>query len=223
MNPYGNNGFNRINQQQRQADPRYQQQQYQRQVNPQQQAYAQSGYQQPYQQRQAYAQPGYQQPGQQYVDPRFQQPVADPRFQQPMYQQPVMDPRFQQPMMDPRFQQPMQQPYGQPYRTTVAQQQNSFGRMNNPMQQQQAFNQIGEKTISSAVEDVEINSNPQTQRQQPTINQPVKNEIRCQDLSPADGHEFPPYYDKDTERLEKVIDESTCTYVWKIVKGAGNE
>ena len=219
MNPYGNNGFNRINQTQRQPDPRYQQQ-YQRQINPQ-QPYAQTTYQQPYQQRQVYVQPGYQQPTQQYIDPRFQQPVMDPRFQQPMYQQPTMDPRFQQPMMDPRFQQPMQQPYGQPYRSTVAQQQNSFGRMNNPMQQQ-AFNQIGEKTISSAVEDVEINNSPQTQ-QQPTINQPVKNEVKCQDLSPADGHEFPPYYDKDTEKIEKVVDRNTCTYTWKIVKGGDNE
>jgi len=218
MNPYGNNGFNRINQTQRQPDPRYQQQQqqYQRQINPQ-QPYTQTTYQQPYQQRQAYAQPGYQQPTQQYIDPRFQQPMMDPRFQQPMYQQPVMDPRFQQPMMDPRF----QQPYNQPYRTTMVQQQTSFGRINNPIQQHQPYNQIAEKTISSAVEDVEINNN--TQVQQTTVSQPVKNEVRCQDLSPADGHEFPPYYDKDTEKLEKVVDRNTCTYTWKIVKGGDNE
>jgi len=214
MNPYGNSGFNRINQQQRQVDPRYQQQQQQ-------------------QQNQRQVDPRFQQ---QYVDPRFQQQYIDPRFQQAGYQQPITDPRFQQPVMDPRFQQagyqqqyvdprfqqPMQQSYGQPYGSTVAQQQNSFGRMDNPMQQQNSFNQIGERTISAAVEDVEINSNPQTQ-QQPTINQPVKNEVRCQDLSPADGHEFPPYYDKDTERLKKVVDENTCTYIWKIVKGANNE
>ena len=192
MNPYGNNGFNRINQTQRQPDPRYQQQ-YQRQINPQ-QPYAQTTYQQPYQQRQVYVQPGYQQPTQQYIDPRFQQPVMDPRFQQP---------------------------YNQPYRTTMVQQQTSFGRMNNPMQQHQPYNQIAEKTISSAVEDVVLNNNSQIQ--QSTVSQPVKNEVKCQDLSPADGHEFPPYYDKDTEKIEKVVDRNTCTYTWKIVKGGDNE
>ena len=198
MNPYGNNGFNKINQQHKQT-------------------YAQTIYQQ------LMADPRYQQL---MADPRLQQLIMDPRFQQlvmdPRFQQLITNLKFQQPMMNSMSQQTMQPMYGQPYKNTMAQQQNSFGRMNNPMQQQNSFNQIGERTISAAIEDVVVNNNPQSQTYRTTNTTPIKKEVRCQDLSPADGHEFPPYYDKDTERLEKVIDRNTCTYTWKIVKGGSN-
>ena len=218
MNPYGNNGFARLNQQQRQPNPQQQRP-----------AYGQP-YGQPYQQGQPYAQPGFQQPmQQQYTDPRFQQQqYVDPRFQQQM-QQPYGQPMYQRPI-DPRFQQPIQQPFGQPYgqpgyqqpyRATMGQQQAVFGRTNTPQQYQQSLDAGAEKTFSSMVEDVKItpvNQNPIQTTQNTQQTQIVKKPV-CEYLSPADGHEFPPYYDKDTEKLEKVIDEKTCTYTWKIVKG----
>ena len=46
----------------------------------------------------------------------------------------------------------------------------------------------------------------------------VSTKPKCENLVPEDGHEFPPYYDPDNERIEKVINEKTCTYAWKLIR-----
>lgn len=207
-NPYGNNGFNRLNQQQ-QRQPGYGQPQ-------QPQGYGQPTYGQP----QGFGQPqGYGQPA---MDPRVaqqqqmmqQQMIQQQMMQQQMmqrqpqgYGQPVMDPRVaQQQMMQrqPAYGQP--QGFGQPaYGQPGYGQPQGFGQPQTP----------STAPISSMIDNVTPNlNNNQTQKEvrvEPT--KPV-----CDNLSPADGSEFAPYYDKSTEKLVKVINEETCTYTWKIEK-----
>jgi hypothetical protein len=214
-NPYGNNGFNRLNpsQQQRTANP-----------SPNLGHQQQPGYQQPgYQQPAGYQQPGY--------NPRFQQPM-DPRFmQQQMYQQP-MDPRFmQQPMyqqpMDPRFQQQMyQQPmYNRPnnfYSSAAPMQNTSYGQPLNPNPGYGApvtpnTGRVFSGTVTNSPKpntnvNTNLNSNANISNQQP-----VKEETGCKNVAAADGHEFSPYYDPDTEKLKQIVDND-CNYTWKIDK-----
>jgi len=220
MNPYGNNGFNRINQQRQQqpqqqqyVDPRF------RQMNP--------GFGQP-QMQQGYNQPGYGQPAynqmQQPMDPRFQRPM-----QQPMYQQPV-DPRFnqmqqmQQGFGQPAFnqmQQPMyQQPMRQGYVPSMGQQQTTFGQLPNQQFNQPTQVPNGAKTFSSMVDDVKPNVQTvnQTQQYNQVEQSNVTQEPIPENVGPATGHEFPPYYDPNTEVLEKIIDNASRSYVWKLEK-----
>ena len=221
-NPYGNNGFGRIqgqpqpqqmNRQQGYADPRF-------------------GNQQPMyggqpQMQQGYVDPrfGNQQPAS-YMDPRFgnQQPTGymDPRFagQQGMYgTQPQMTPQQMQQMQmqQMQMQQMQRQMPGSGINPMQAAAQPQFGQ---PMQQQfgQPQQQTVGKAFSSIVEDVKPTTNA---FQQQTQQEPVKQqepEVGEEMFGPADGFEFPPYYNKNTERLVKVYNRDTMTYTWKIEK-----
>jgi len=221
MNPYGNNGFNRINQQrqpqqQQYVDPRF------RQMNP---GFGQPQMQQVYNQpqmQQGYGQPAFNQM-QQPMDPRFQRPV-----QQSMYQQP-MDPRFNQMQMQqgygqPAFnqmQQPMyQQPMRQGYTPSMGQQQTTFGQLPNQQFNQPAPVPNGAKTFSSMVDDVKpsVQTVNQTQSYNQVEQSNILQESIPEDIPPATGHEFPPYYDPNTEVLEKIIDNASHAYIWKLEK-----
>ncbi len=216
-NPYGNNGFNRIQGQSQQ----------------------QAGYGQPQMQRQPQM-AGYGQPQQAgYVDPRFAN-----QMQQPMYGQPqqagYVDPRFTNQMQHPQsaYQQMTPQQIQQiQMQQMQAQQMHMRGQMPgmglNPMQNmpqpqfgqptQGAFGQPQQpaagRAISSIVEDVTPNISQQQPQQnnQPVIEEP-KQEINEDVFGPADGSEFPPYYNKSTEKLIKVYNRDTMTYTWKIEK-----
>ena len=209
-NPYGNNGFNRIQQQQQQrpmqqagyVDPRFNQQQ---QMAPQQMQ--QAGYvdprfnqQQQMQGQQMYGQPAYGQPaygqptyGQQgYVDPRFNQQQMQQQMQ--MQQRQMMNPMGNQLLsgQQPQFGQPIQGNFGAPP------QQSTMGR-----------------AISSSVDDVTPNNVTQSNQQPVKQQEP---EINVEMFGPADGSEFPPYYNKNTEKLVKIYNKDTFTYTWKIDK-----
>ena len=194
---YGNNFYNGFNP----NDPRVQQMRQQQMQQQMQQRFnqpMQQGFNQPYQQS------VYNRPIQQQIQQGFNQPYQkpiQPNYQQPMYGQPVQ-PGFNQPMQ----QQPLQQ---------------GFGQVSN---QNRSNIQITDtEPVIGLIDSVNTNNNvvqPQQQQfnQQQNINQQVKVEENKCDPIPSDGHEFMPYYDKDTEKLKKIVDNRDCTYIWKIIK-----
>ena len=151
--------------------------------------------------QQMYGQPAYGQPayGQQgHVDPRFnQQQQQQMQQQMQMQQRQMMNPMGNQLLsgQQPQFGQPTQGNFGAP------QQQSTMGR-----------------AISSSVDDVTPNNvtQPTQSNQQPVKQQ--EPEINVEMFGPADGSEFPPYYNKNTEKLVKIYNKDTFTYTWKIDK-----
>ena len=175
MNPYGNNGFNKINQGQRQQT---------------QQGYPNQGQQPMYPNQQPMF------PGQQPVTPQQQ---AMMQQQMAMQQQAMMQ---QQMARSTSINPAMNQPFGQP---TTNQQQptQSVGR---------AFSSLVENTTQPVSPVSNTQEQPQVQEQP---QQPVERNIS--NYVALDGHEFPPYYNPETEKLVKVADDATRTFYYKIV------